>query len=408
MKKNFLFLLCILLMLVFSCTAFASESQTKDTISTNTNTNVNTNIKRWILINIPARSLRVYDNNNCIAMYPVGVGKIVSKTPVGYYKVVEKAINPTWVDPEDLSIVIPSGEDNPLGYRWIGIGGNYGIHGTNKPTSVGHYVSNGCIRMVEENVEKVFEMVEVGTPVQIIYNRLVIDKTPDKRIAYYIYPDGYNMQDLTVDFVKSGLNGYGVGDFVNDESIKKAIADSNGQPNYVAAPINIIVDGVKMPFKAVNYQNLIYVPVKEFANKLNTAVKIENNIAVTSKGSANIEYFNSKPYMHVTDIEKLFDWKFVLNKDFSVMTLLSLTNAEGEDENISASQQISIQDNDKENNIKNNVENNVVTKEKANQKDKKVVNKIDLKNNRQSTNKAIDKSDNINNVDDNIKIAVDK
>ena len=53
------------------------------------NNNVNT-VKRWILINIPARSLRLYDNDKCIEMYPVGVGKIETKTPVGFYKVVEK------------------------------------------------------------------------------------------------------------------------------------------------------------------------------------------------------------------------------------------------------------------------------------------------------------------------------
>lgn len=59
--------------------------------------------------------------------------------------------------------------------------------------------------MVEADVEKVFDKVEVGTEVKIMYNRLVIDKTFDGRVAYYIYPDGYDMQNLTVDFVKQGL-----------------------------------------------------------------------------------------------------------------------------------------------------------------------------------------------------------
>ena len=308
-------LLCFLLTVLFSISAFAES-----TTATQSNA-----VKRWVLINIPARSLRVYDNDKCIAMYPVGVGKIVSTTPSGYFSVVEKIVNPTWTDPSDTSVVIPSGPDNPLGYRWIGIGGNYGIHGTNRPTSVGHYVSNGCVRMVEENVEKVFDMVEVGTEVQIIYNRLVIDKTFDNRIAYYIYPDGYNMQNLTVDFVQKGLAGYGVGDFVTAEDIQKAIDASSGQPNYVASPVNIFANGSKLGFKAVNYQNLIYLPVKDVANQLHAEVKYENNMATTAKGSANINYFNNNAYMRLTDLNKLFDFNFELNKDVTAVTLVPIT-----------------------------------------------------------------------------------
>ena len=246
MKKFIVFLL-LGVMFVFNTVAYAQAENTAQekiggadkATDIQVNNNVNT-VKRWILINIPARSLRLYDNDKCIEMYPVGVGKIETKTPVGFYKVVEKIVNPTWTDPADVSVVIPSGEDNPLGYRWIGIGGNYGIHGTNRPDSVGHYVSNGCVRMVEADVEKVFDKVEVGTEVQIMYNRLVIDKTFDGRVAYYIYPDGYDMQNLTVDFVKQGLKGYGIADFITDEAVAKSIELSNGQPNYVAAPVNIM------------------------------------------------------------------------------------------------------------------------------------------------------------------------
>lgn len=219
------------LMMVLNTVAFAQEPNNEvekvekvTKINAKASNNLTTNnSNRWILINIPARSLRLYDKDKCVAMYPVGIGTVNTKTPVGYFKVVEKVVNPTWTDPDDLKVVIPSGENNPLGYRWLGIGGNYGIHGTNRPESVGHYVSNGCVRMVEADVEKVFDKVEVGTPVQIIYNCLVIDKTFDNRIAYYIYPDGYNVQKLTVDFVKQGLKGYGVADFTTDEAIKKLL-----------------------------------------------------------------------------------------------------------------------------------------------------------------------------------------
>ena len=315
-------------MLILQSAVFAAEN-TAANVNTNANANLSAanTVKRWILINIPARSLRLYEDDKCVAMYPVGVGKIGSKTPAGFYKIGEKVVNPTWVDPGDTSVVIASGPDNPLGFRWLGIGGNYGIHGTNNPSSVGHYVSNGCVRMVEADVEKVFDKVDVGTEVQIMYNRLVIDKTQDGRVAYYIYPDGYKMQELTVDFVKQGLAGYGIADFISEEYIAKSIEASNGLPNFVAAPVNIMYNNQKLAFKAVNYKNQIYVPVQEMAKTLNTAVKIENGSAVTAKGSAPVELFSKKPYIHLTDISNIFAVGFSLNKNYTVATLTAMPAA---------------------------------------------------------------------------------
>lgn len=327
--KKIMTLILLGLMMVLNTVAFAQEPNNEvekvekvTKINAKASNNLTTNnSNRWILINIPARSLRLYDKDKCVAMYPVGIGTVNTKTPVGYFKVVEKVVNPTWTDPDDLKVVIPSGENNPLGYRWLGIGGNYGIHGTNRPESVGHYVSNGCVRMVEADVEKVFDKVEVGTPVQIIYNCLVIDKTFDNRIAYYIYPDGYNVQKLTVDFVKQGLKGYGVADFTTDEAIKKAIELANGQPNFVAGPVNIFLNNQKLNFKAVNYQNLIYVPVQELANKLGMAITIQNNQVASSVGTANVNYYNNAAYMRLTDIPVVFDYSYSLNKNVTAVTI---------------------------------------------------------------------------------------
>lgn len=332
--RKIITLILLGLMLVLNTVAFAQEPNNMldkvekvSKINTKTSNNLTTNnSNRWILINIPARSLRLYDKDKCIAMYPVGVGKINSKTPVGYFKVVEKVVNPSWTDPDDLKVVIPSGENNPLGYRWLGIGGNYGVHGTNHPESVGHYVSNGCVRMVEADVEKVFDKVEVGTPVQIIYNCLVIDKTFDNRIAYYIYPDGYNVQKLTVDFVKQGLKGYGVADFTTDEAIKKAIELANGQPNFVAGPVNIFLNNQKLNFKAVNYQNLIYVPVQELANKLGMPITIQNNQVTSSVGIANVNYYSNVAYMRLTDIPVVFDYSYSLNKNVTAVTIFPINH----------------------------------------------------------------------------------
>lgn len=100
------------------------------------------------------RKLRYYNGNRLSKTYPVAVGKHSTPTPLGNYKVVNKVINPGSI----------------LGTRWMGLnipGGNYGIHGTNNPSSIGKFISNGCIRMYNRDVEELFPQISLGTPVII-------------------------------------------------------------------------------------------------------------------------------------------------------------------------------------------------------------------------------------------------
>jgi LysM repeat protein len=108
-----------------------------------------------LLINLSTRQLSYIEGNKTIRSYPVGVGKSSTPTPTGSFSVIVKILNPGGV----------------LGTRWMGLsapGGNYGIHGTNNPPSIGGYVSNGCIRMYNHDVEELFPRVSIGTPVEII------------------------------------------------------------------------------------------------------------------------------------------------------------------------------------------------------------------------------------------------
>lgn len=108
-----------------------------------------------ILINPKDKLMHVYVGGQLAKSYPVGVGKPATPTPAGDYKVVNKVTNPGGV----------------LGTRWMGLnipGGNYGIHGTNNPSSIGKLVSLGCIRMQNYNVEELFPQVPIGTPVHIV------------------------------------------------------------------------------------------------------------------------------------------------------------------------------------------------------------------------------------------------
>ena len=203
--------------------------------------------EKKIIINLASRSLGLYEGNKRLELYPLGVGKVSTPTPVGYYKILTKEIDPPWIDPSNPEYEVPSGANNPLGYRWMQIQGNYGIHGTNRPDSIGFYVSNGCIRMREADVEALFDAVEVGTPVEITYNRVVIEKASDDRIAYYIYPDGYGRQALDVNYVNSWLKPWGISAFVEDKEIAEAIKRSDGEPIYIGKAYSLELEDKVVP-----------------------------------------------------------------------------------------------------------------------------------------------------------------
>lgn len=209
--------------------------------------------EKKIYINSASRLMYFYDGNVRVAMYHVGLGKVSTPTPAGYFKITEKAVNPSWIDPYDPEYEVPSGPNNPLGYRWMQFWGNYGIHGTNRPESIGGYVSNGCIRMIEHDVESLFDAVEVGTPVEITYNRVVVEKNSDDDVVYYIYPDGYGIQDISVADVAKWLEPFGVLPFESDYNISQKIELSDGEPTFIGKPYNVEVNGeIAQPTDANN------------------------------------------------------------------------------------------------------------------------------------------------------------
>lgn len=270
-----------------------------------------------IVINLAARSLTLFRGNDRVALYPIGPGKPSTPTPTGYYKIQEKIVNPTWTSPHDPTVSIPSGPDCPIGYRWMTIQGNYGIHGTNHPESIGTYASNGCVRMLEEDVEQLFDNVQVGTPVEITYNRIVVEKTDDNQVAYYIYPDGYGWQNVSVDDVKAWLKGYGVSDFESDEAIEKKIEASDGEPTYIAKVYPLFVNGKKMKGKAVVQDGRTYLPAVQLAEttKISLGWNADAQELLSSEGKAAGYDKKDTLYCDATDAGKLFHLQGALAKD---------------------------------------------------------------------------------------------
>lgn len=125
-----------------------------------------------VVIDRSAFTLTLYRHGEVVKRYGIAVGTAEYPTPAGEFQVQSKVVDPTWVPPDsewakDAKVTKP-GPDNPLGTRWMAINGTIGIHGTNAPSSIGSAASHGCIRMLMPDVEELFEIVELGTPVTVI------------------------------------------------------------------------------------------------------------------------------------------------------------------------------------------------------------------------------------------------
>jgi len=210
-----------------------------------------------ILVNIPARTLYWYSDGELVRSFPVGVGKPSTQTPVGSYRVENKAVDPWWLPPSG-GPAVPPGPSNPLGTRWIGFWGGYGIHGNNNPASIGHLVSLGCVRMYTEDVEWLYEQVQIGTPVEVIYEPVLIEYGPDGRRYLAVYPDGYGRAEKTPGAVleEAGLLG-------------EAVAVTG--PGHYLLDITASLNGEPLP--AVIHHSRPHVPAHAFETSLYAAVK---------------------------------------------------------------------------------------------------------------------------------------
>ncbi|KRE99430.1 hypothetical protein ASG89_28125 [Paenibacillus sp. Soil766] len=105
-----------------------------------------------IIVDLSDRNLYLLDGNTVTRSFPVGIGKMVTKTPKGEYTIINKQANP----------------GGPFGAFWMGLSKpHYGIHGTNDPSSIGREVSHGCIRMYNEDVLQLSQLVPIHTRVTI-------------------------------------------------------------------------------------------------------------------------------------------------------------------------------------------------------------------------------------------------
>jgi lipoprotein-anchoring transpeptidase ErfK/SrfK len=127
-----------------------------------------------VLLSLGQRQITVMDNGRVIGgPWPVAVGAKESPTPKGTFSVLNKVVNPIYRSTHTDTVNPKRGQESPLGERWVGFlkkdRDQFGIHGTPWPFWVNRRlaVTNGCVRMLNQHVREMFDLVDVGAVVQI-------------------------------------------------------------------------------------------------------------------------------------------------------------------------------------------------------------------------------------------------
>lgn len=143
--------------------------------------------RRGIIVNIPEHRLYYFPppgkhRRRVVITYPVSIGSMDWKTPIGLAHIIQKIRHPTWHPPvsirkehrkegDPLPLAVPPGPRNPLGAYAMRLDikpGDYLIHGTNNPIAVGMPVTHGCIRLYPRDIAQLFARVPVGTEVRLM------------------------------------------------------------------------------------------------------------------------------------------------------------------------------------------------------------------------------------------------
>ncbi|EME7879727.1 L,D-transpeptidase [Enterobacter hormaechei] len=149
-------------------------------------------VREGIVVNVAEMRLYYYPpGSNTVEVLPIGIGQAGRETPRNWVTAVErKQEGPTWSptpntrrayakEGKTLPAFVPAGPDNPMGLYALYIGRLYAIHGTNSNFGIGLRVSQGCIRLRNNDIKYLFDNVSVGTRVQLIDQPVKVTTEPD-------------------------------------------------------------------------------------------------------------------------------------------------------------------------------------------------------------------------------------
>jgi len=163
--------------------------------------------RRGLVINLGEQRLYVYGRERgVVETYPIGIGRDGMTTPLGETRIARKQQKPTWYptpdtreDRPELPAAVPPGPDNPLGEYALYLGWpRYLVHGTNQPDGVGRRVSRGCIRMYPPDIERLYRMLPVGTPVSVVDQAVKLGWW-DGQLYLQVHPTHAQMDEIEED-----------------------------------------------------------------------------------------------------------------------------------------------------------------------------------------------------------------
>jgi L,D-transpeptidase ErfK/SrfK len=212
--------------------------------------------REGIVVNLPEHRLYYYPPHRSgeaavVITYPVGIGKMDWRTPIGETRVIAKIRHPSWYPPKSIRkehaenddpipAVVPPGPDNPLGdfaLRLAAGNGEYMIHGTNNPIAVGMSVTHGCIRMYPEDVAALFPLIPVGTKVWLINDPVKVAWVDGQLLVEAHPPVDAEGQSIEPDLdVLSKLLDKALGDnsaAINWDVARATLAAASGIPTVV-------------------------------------------------------------------------------------------------------------------------------------------------------------------------------
>ena len=193
-----------------------------------------------IEINLPQRMLFHFESGRLSGAYPIAIGQpgMQWRTPIGAFKVIQMREDPTWRVPASIQreeeeqgreVVdeVEPGPDNPLGKYWIGLSFPViGIHGTNHPISVYSYRTHGCVRLHPDDIEALFNAVDLNDRGEIFYLPVMLARLDDGRIFLEserdIYRKGTGGIDAVRALAQAGridtlIDWFRAGEVVNDQ-----------------------------------------------------------------------------------------------------------------------------------------------------------------------------------------------
>jgi L,D-transpeptidase ErfK/SrfK len=193
---------------------------------------------RGLVINVP--EMQLYDftrKKEEPEVFAIAIGDSIDPSLVGEFKIGRKRANPAWHVPKsilaerpELPPVVPPGPDNPLGPFWMTIGHtSYGIHGSNNEWSIGREATHGCIRLYNDQIERLFGRIKEGTPLRLTYKTVKVGRR-ERTIYLEAHPDVYARDPGGAAAAFEQLRALDLLRFVDEVALQRAIAEATGIP----------------------------------------------------------------------------------------------------------------------------------------------------------------------------------